>query len=188
MVNENLASAVRDAARINMADLTIDMLRQQRPDIVTAIESAVDVKPRVDAARTEGEAIGRLAGAAEERTRLAAIDKLMPVGMEALRDEMKADVSVTPEKAAVRFLEASNLATENRMQGLKDADRAVAVPAAPTATGAAADQPAKLEGEAAWKAEFAKGDTGFSTEADYIAFKKADARGGVKILQGKAAA
>ena len=123
---------------------------------------------------------GAIARAAE-RERLAGIDRLMPAGMEKLRDDMKADGSVTPEKAAVRFLEASNAARDRQMQGIKDADQLTSVPASPRVDGGGQPAPAAQGGEDAWKKEFAAGKTGFVAEADYLAYKKAEARGAIRI-------
>lgn len=189
MAEKTLLEAVRDAAQVSVADMSADELRKHRPDLVSAIEASVDASPKVAAARKEGEDAGRVAGATAERERLEGIDKLMPVGMEKLRDEMKADSTVTPEKAAVRFLEASNTQTTQRLQGLKDAGKLAEVPAAPHAGGSAdAVTEQVAQGEDAWKAEFAKGQTGFENEADYIAFNKAEGRGGVRILGARSAA
>lgn len=184
MSEASLLATVRNAVAPGYAELTMAGLREYRPDLVSAIEGAIDFKPKLDAARSEG----RTEGAAAERERLNAIDGMMPPGMEKLRDEMKADGGVTADMAARRFLEAGNAARGAKLQGLKDADKTAAVAATvlSTATAAPGEQQPVLTGEAAWKAEFAKGETGFLSEADYIAFKKAEGRGGVKILQGRA--
>lgn len=177
----------KDAKAMDWKDITAESLRQNRPDLASAIEG--DVASKVTAARAEGEASGKAVGAAAERDRLAGIDKLMPVGMEKLRDELKADAGMTPERAAVRYLEAGNAALATRMQGLKDADKNAAVPAAPIASAGGGGATPKFENnEAGWKAEFAAGGTGFAAEEDFVAFKKQEAAGNVRLLTGKRAA
>ncbi len=191
----SLLATVRAAARqpekegaMNYAEITLDLLRQNRPDLVAAIETAHNITAQLAAARTEGDAAGRTA----ERERLAGIDKIAPKGMEKLAGELKADPTITPEKAAMRFLEAQNAIAAGKLQGVKDAEQLVTgINAAPT-TGAAAGagggaQPKYEQNETGWKAEFAAGGTGFVSEADYVAFKKQEAAGNVRILGRKTA-
>lgn len=190
MSTESVLASARRAAGAGYEQITVEGVREHRPDIATAIAGSRDITAELAAARREGETAGRVAGAEAERARITGIEALARPGDEALVAEMKADGKTTPEQAAMKILAAEKAKGPARLDALRTADQHAKVPASQTANPVvAAADPATpaLEGEAAWKAEFAKGGTGFEREADYVAFKRADARGGVKILTDRAA-
>jgi hypothetical protein len=77
----------------------------------------------------------RSEAATAERQRIIGIEQIAVAGHDKLVTEMKADPAVTPEKAAVRILEAEKAARGQRMAAIKGVEDEAAgkAPATPTA-------------------------------------------------------
>jgi hypothetical protein len=130
----------------------------------------------------------RGAAATEERNRILGIQAAAFAGQEALAAELIADGKTSPGEAALRFNKAEREKGGQRLHALAAADPKV--PAAPTTANPPSAEPKTTfeNNEDGWKAEYAATaalKSEFLTESDYVAFKKADARGGVKILSRK---
>jgi hypothetical protein len=132
--------------------------------------------------------------ATAERTRILGIEKNALPGHAELINTMKADPTKTPADAAMAVLQAEKASRGAQLTGLENDEGKVrnlrsestANDAVPTAS-QGSEAP---EGEAKWKADYAASQklrAEFPTEADYIGFKGAQARGGVKIFAPKAA-
>lgn len=152
-----------------------------------------ELNAAVDKARTEGHAAGRAegmkAGAEAERARILGIEKIAPAGHETLVAALKADGTTTPEQAAMKILEAEKATRGMRMRAIEEtATEAGKIAAAPSAAGAGGPAP-KASTPDEWKAEFAasaKLQQEFAAEEYYVAFKKAEAAGKVRILGRRA--
>jgi len=131
-------------------------------------------------------------GAKAERERIAAIDALAMAGHEDLIAAAKA-CGHSAAEVAVAIVGAEKAARANMLASL-DADEAKVKGLRPEpANGASAevseDKPA-LAGEALWKSEFATSQelqAEFGSEDHYLAFKRADARGGIKVMSKRIA-
>ena len=132
-------------------------------------------------------------GAAQERERLAGIDAAALPGHDQLVADMKADGSVTPDMAASRIVQAEKARRETQAQGVRDVETKTGeVAAAPSASDpvdpvvALANKPDAEKNEDDFKAEYAAGpaDINKSTtsESDYVALRKAEVSGRVKVL------
>lgn len=149
----------------------------------------------VTQAKDDGRTEGMSTGAQAERERITGIQEKarFAPGHDALVAEMIADGKTTPDQAAGRLLEASAAIRGQKAQGLADADKDVAaIAAAPRGDDPAADaaQPQVEQSEDGWKAEFGASkalQAEFATASDYVAFKRAEATGKVRILGGKRA-
>lgn len=178
-----LSTALTPAA---YAELTIEGVRANRPDLLTAIENGRNVTPLLDAARVEG---AKLEGA--RISGIYAKGKLLG-GHDELVQAMIADGLTTPDQASTRLLEANAATLGKRAQGLKDAETALkggnGLNAAPSA-GVAAAATSVAQTPEGWKAEYAASaalQAEFGSEAGYLGFKKAEAGGKVRILTGRA--
>lgn len=130
----------------------------------------------------------RTEGAALERARITGIEAHALPGHEKLIAEMKADCSVTPDMAAGRILAAEKTARGAQLQGIKDVESATGkMLAAPSSAPAAAPTVEKGTTPEAWKAEYeasSKLQSEFATADDYVALKKAEAGGKIRVLGG----
>lgn len=131
-------------------------------------------------------------GAKAELDRIAGIEKAALPGHEKIIAAHKADASKTPADAMQAVIEAERASRGKHLAAL-DTDEAKvkglrSEPANGTET--ETNKPGYgLEGDAKWKAEYAglkDLQAEFLTEAAYLGFKRADARGAVKILNTKA--
>lgn len=181
-MTESMLAAVQAAAQGDTvaaaaapAPLTIETLRASHPVLCAVLEAE---------------------GAAAERARIQGVEAQMLAGHGELIARLKFDGKTTPEQAAVQVLAAERAHAANRKASL-DADEAkmkgLASEHGP-ANGPASDKPAApgagLEGEAKWKAQYAadaKLQGEFRSEGNYIAFKKSEAAGLVRIARGKVA-
>lgn len=176
MRNQGMMAAVALAAGLNevaAADIAVDaaFLSTHFPDLVSGF-------------KTEG--------ATAERERIAAIDAAALPGHEALVAKAKAEgmtagdfalAVVAAERSARASMAASLDTDEATLKGLRSE------PANGVATKTPQDQPA-LTGEALWKSEFAasqKLQGEFASEEGYLAFKRAEARGGIKVMSPRTA-
>lgn len=132
-------------------------------------------------------------GAKAERERIAAIDALAMPGHEALVDKAKAE-GMTAADLAVAMVGAEKASRQKMLDSLM-ADEFVVKGLRPEpANGAAAEsteeQKPALAGEALWKSEFAGSadlQAEFGSEDNFLAFKRADARGGIKVMRARTA-
>lgn len=139
----------------------------------------------------------RTEGVTAERTRILAIEGHALAGHEALIAEMKADPAITADMAAVRLLNAEKTIRAGQLAAVKDVEKVTgAVAAAPLAAAVTRieEHPAKTEAASTpdgWKAEWegSKQLQGEFAQADhYVAFKKAEAGGRIKVLGNKKSA
>lgn len=87
--------------------ITAAMVREQFPAVAEELRAEGVASVNV----AEIEAAARVAGATAERERMASIDALSMPGTEALVAELKADASMTAEKAGLKILEAFRAGT-----------------------------------------------------------------------------
>lgn len=126
-------------------------------------------------------------GADAERSRIAAIESASLPGHDAIVAAHKADPSKTAGDMALAIV-AAEKETRKAMIAALDADEVKlkglrSEPA--NGIAAATSENAGLTGEALWKSEYSVSSglqAEFPSEADYSAFKKAEARGGIRIL------
>jgi len=131
----------------------------------------------------------RAEGAEAERSRIAAIDDAALPGHEALVAAYKADTSKSAGDLALAIV-AAEKASRAQMLASLDADEAKMKGLRPEpANGAAAETPQEqkpaLSGEALWNTEYATSQdlqAEFGSEDHYLAFKRADARGGIRVM------
>lgn len=177
---QTLLGAVQEAAMNNTADPATTAAAPAAPVAMTAERLRAD-HPGLIAEMCA-------AAATTERERVLGIQAAAFAGQEALASELIADGKTSPGDAALRFNKAEKDKGGQRLTALAASDPKV--PAAPTT----ANPPAPVSAtsyeqtEEGWKAEYAAKPelkSEFVTEADYVAFKKADARGGVKVLARK---
>lgn len=134
----------------------------------------------------------RAEGAQAESARIAGIDKIgvWMKGHDALIAEMKADGRTTPEQAAMRVTAAEGAMREHQLEGIQGVENLTGkVAAAPTAQGSDGGDAPKPATPEAWAAEYAASDalkSEFATSEQYVAFKRAESEGRVKVLHRKA--
>lgn len=138
---------------------------------------------------------GRTAGAAAERDRLAAIDAAAIPGHDALIAKLKADSTVTAGVAALQILAAERnvrVAASEKLAAEAPAPLQL-VPSA-TVRPSAADQQAKKDAsmsvedrcKAAWDSGDAQIRADFTDLGAFTAYTKAQERGAVKVIGGRA--
>ena len=156
---------------------TVAQLEAAHPDLVTQIRAA---------ARSEGVT----AGAEAERARIAGIQAHAMPGMGELVAEMVADGKTTPDQAAGRILGAHKAGLGKQAQAIADVERVTNVvtpsPAASLGNGKA---PVAQTPEG-WAAEYdASADlqAEFTSREAYVALRKAEAAGKVRVLNTRAA-
>ena len=184
MTKSALLASVAAAAGLSAesGDITVDagFVKKHFPDVASALIS-------------EGKAEGAKAGADGERARIAGIEAAALPGHEKIIAAHKADPSKSPADAAMAIIAAENAARGSQKAALDKDEQQVKVgsePANPAPASTSAAKPEGLEGEAAWKAEFAGSKSlqaEFGTEATYLALKRAEASGSVKRLKNRAA-
>lgn len=131
-----------------------------------------------------------IAGATAERTRILGIEALgaQMKGHEKLIAELKADASVSPEQAAVRIIGAENVARAQQLNGIKAVEDATGRvnPAPKSGNDDANHRATKATTPDGWKAEYEGSDalkSEFAGAEQYVAFKKAESEGRVKVLR-----
>lgn len=133
----------------------------------------------------EGEKAGRIAGAAAERDRLAGIDAAALPGHEKLVAECKADPACTPGDAALKINAAERAKLAAAHQSIKAVEGETDKVAASPAGDRRQDQQPKATTPDGWKAEWqasAELQREFAAVEDYVALKKAEASGVVKVF------
>lgn len=162
--------------------ITMETLLAEAPALAEALRAEgrelalAEQEKLIDAARAEG----REAGATAERERIQAVEAQLIPGHEALINTLKFDGRTSGPEAAVKVLAAEREQRE-RMADDRRADAPDPVPFAPDAE----DKPAPASVEDAAKAEWdadadLRAEFGDNFET-YLAWKKADAAGRVKI-------
>lgn len=177
MSKDGMLAAVATAAGLNEEEA-------KKVDI-----NATFIKQHFNAVATE--LIGE--GAKAERDRIIGIEKAAMPGHDAIIKAHKADSGKTPADAALAVIAAENATRTSRLDALDKDEKQVNTIRSETATVEPGNKApgAGLEGEPKWKAEWAADENlraEFTNETTYLAFKKAEARGGVKVLRGKASA
>ena len=166
-----------DKSQTQLPEITLDFLRANHTDIVTALVE-------------EGRQEGSRSGAEQERARIKAVkDQLIP-GHEELINTLMWDGKTTGEQAAVQILAAEKVLREKKLEDLgADAPDAVAHAVPPgsgeeTAKTEDASLPIEERAKAEWDkdrslhAEFGDYDT-------YLAYRKAEASGKFMVLGKK---
>jgi hypothetical protein len=155
-------------------------------DAAFASGRAEGLKDVAEALKTEhaaGVAEGQLAGSIAERERIQAVEAASLPGHEALSQTLKFDGQTSGPEAAQAVLTAEKQVRERRLAGLKaDAPLPVADAVAPPAPEAVeATLPLEERAKLAWDREPDLRDefTGFGA---YLAYRKAEAAGNVRIL------
>ena len=184
------AGPTEEPLTMEWKDLTAEGLRQNRPDLIQAIEGGHDISAQLAAARQEGAETAGPAAAKAERERIAAIQAAAFAGQETLAAELIADGRTTAAEAALRFNQDLKAKGPDHVAALRAMDAHARVPANPTGGASAATTEAVPQTDDGWKAEFnAQTPAGaalraeFGAEANYLAFKRADAGGKVRILK-----
>jgi len=156
------------------------------PDIVGQIRSESAAAASVTLNET-ALAAARLEGAETERKRVAGIEAAALPGHEKLLAELKADGSVTPEAAAMRFINAEKTARAGQAQAIIDVEKATGKVKATTTT--STTQPAANTPEG-WKAEFEKSpelQEEFGSADRYVTYQQGVANGRIRRLTQRSA-
>jgi len=129
-------------------------------------------------------------GAKAEQARITGIEAFAGLGHDKIIAEHKADPSKTALDTGFAFAAAQRATLAKQVANLEEDEGKVKGIRSETANSSAAEKPAGygLVGEPKWTAEFGSSQdlqAEFSTEARYLAFKKAEAAGTVKILRNK---
>ena len=164
-----------------------------KPTGAPAADTAGITKAELDTAvaaaraegKTEGLTEGNAVGAAAERERIKAIQSAAFAGQEALAASL-IDKGTSVGEAALA-LNADHKAKGAHLEEIASMDKQLSGVKGAPAAGGDGGRTTFEQNEAGWKAEFAAGKTGFVDEASYVAFKKAETGGRVKILSSKAA-
>lgn len=135
----------------------------------------------------------RASGAKAERERILGIEKAALPGHEKLIADLKYDGNKSAADAALAIIEAEKAKRATRLAALDTDETLVNGLRSEPANGQEEPKPAStnLTGEAAWKAEFegsADLQREFRTEAQYLAFKRAEMRGAFKLMTKRNAA
>jgi len=151
----------------HMEPITVEIIQEKHPAVAAHFH---------DAGKVAGLAEGKQQGVETERARIKGIRAAMLPGMEAVCFEL-IELGVSAEEAGKTF----------KARKLTDITNA-----APKTTGggsddASGDDLAHLAGDERWKAEWAQNRGGvrdeFTSEAAYLAFKKAETAGRARIFQ-----
>lgn len=133
-------------------------------------------------------------GKATETARIAGIEAAFMPGHEAIIKAHKADPAKTPHDAAMAVIHANNALLGKQVENLKADESQVKNLKSETANDALPAKKAdesKLEGDEKYKAEWATGKPraeGFADEKSYLAQRRAEDRGAVKVLKTRATA
>lgn len=136
----------------------------------------------------EGRKTGFADGAKAERERILGIERVAIPGHDALVAELKADGKTSPAEAAMKINETEKLTRERRLEAIRKDGLAPAPAAAPTASGdpkpTAEDANAPIENraKATWESD-PKVREEFVSFESYLAFRKAEASGRVRVLR-----
>lgn len=172
---------------------TIEELTERYPSLVAEIRTQTR-QEGLEAGKEAGTKEGRTAGyqdglttgAERERTRIKAVRAQHLAGHEKLIEACMFDGSTTGEQAAAKVLEAERTKRGQTLEALY----AEAPKPVPASEGSDAPSPSGGN-EASWKAEWERNIGGvqqeFTSEAAFLAFQRADARGGIKILTKRVA-
>lgn len=172
MTTSGMMAAVAAAAGIGALaaeNVTIDaaFIAQHFPDIAAGLKAE---------------------GAKAERERVLGIEKASMPGHEKIIAAYKADATKTPADAAFAVLAAEQAARAGQLQALDKDEQSMRGLRAEPANGVdpkaerEGSEP-KPEGEPKWKADYAssgKLQKEFASEAEYLAYMRAEARGGIK--------
>ncbi|MEC9434488.1 MAG: S49 family peptidase [Pseudomonadota bacterium] len=183
------AAAATKEVPMNWESLTTAALREHRPDLASEIsDAAADAarsaaesaaQSRVDAAREEG--------ATAERARLAAIDEAAMPGHDDLVAAAKADPKATAGDLALQIVKAEKAKGGDHLASREAADRESRVQPAPTAGAKSAPSgDVEATARAEWEAS-ADLQAEFPNVGAYVAFKKAEAKGRVRLVSKPAA-
>lgn len=169
------ASAAQETP-MDWASLTLAALREHRPDLVTAMETAAT--QAATAAQTQAVADA----AAAERARILGIEDIDDGSHPDLVSAAKADGKTTPEQLAFAIMKAEKNAGSDLLKTRAEADTTAAVPpAAPRTTTGRPTGSIEDQAKAEWdrdgdlRAEFKDNFT------SYLAFRKAEASGSARI-------
>jgi signal peptide peptidase SppA len=132
----------------------------------------------------------RTSAATAERDRILGIEAIATAGHADLVSKLKADGKTTPAEAALQILGAEKQIRSGAKSAIENVETTTSkVAAAPSAAGTGADAPKAATPEQ-WKEEYAKSDSlkqEFATGEQYVAFKKAEASGQIRVLHKKSA-
>ena len=147
--------------------ITLEELASNRPDLVTALQSA---------------------GATSERERIQSIESLTLPGHEALVEQLKFDGKTSGPEAAVAVLQAEQKTGAAALAALvadapAPAPSAEAPPATPLAYAEDEASPIEDRAKATWDHDAAI-RAEFGSVESYTAFRKAEAGGRFKVLSG----
>jgi len=164
--------------RFNMElkDLTLATLREQRADLVSELLASADVKVMLASA------------AKHERERITGIQSAMFPGQEALAAQLIEDGSTSIGDAALAFNKAERAKGGQQLGAIEAMDKHVQVPGAPTVQQPGTQPAAKSPDE--WKAEYQKSaelKAEFGSEAAYVAYQEGVASGRIRILASRKA-
>ena len=169
-------------ATIKTSEITRDYIAAEHPAIADAFR-----KEGEDMAKTENATAGQVSAETERERIKAVLDVGAGTDHEALAHTLAFDGKTTAAEAALKILAADKESRSNKLADLrKDAPGPVSPsgdPDAEAAAAAAANSSLPVEDQA--KAEWAKDENiraEFNTEADYVAFCKADAAGQIKVM------
>jgi hypothetical protein len=186
-------AAVHAAASASTALTPATILAQTAPGATAAPPAPAPATTTADlsAAYPDLCAAIRAEGASAERARIIGIEAHAMAGHEGLIAAMKADGTVTPDMAAGRILAAEKAARAGQLQGVQDVEKLTGVvKAAPTASATAQPSAEKASTPEGWEQEYAASpalQAEFPTKADYVAVKKAEAGGRVRVLGARTA-
>jgi hypothetical protein len=174
------------------ANLSGTALTPPAPPVVTpSAAAAATTTADLAAAYPDLCAAIRAEGASAERTRIAGIEAHAMAGHEKLVADMKADPNVTPDMAAGRILAAEKAARGQQLQAIVDVEKVTGkVAASPSSALAAPGATEKATTPEGWKAEYvasAQLQSEFASAEDYVALRKAESAGKVRVLNSRAA-
>jgi hypothetical protein len=175
------------------ANLSGTALTPPAPPVVTpSAAAAATTTADLAAAYPDLCAAIRAEGASAERSRIAGIEAHAMAGHEKLIADMKADPNVTPDMAAGRILAAEKASRGQQLQAIVDVEKvtgkvAAAPSSAPVASSTSTEKATTPEG---WRAEYAASaqlQSEFASAEDYVALRKAESAGKVRVLNSRAA-
>lgn len=188
MTKGTLAAVAAEAAEGVSKPSTPAATTAQPTKEPAAKEPEASAGPAKDSGQTSDLDAVRQQAAAAERTRLMALDAIALPGCEAIITAAKNE-GKSPEQAALEMVR------HIRESGQLDISRQMATAAAtvPTLADAPHDPVGGISGpkpkagtEEAWRAEFAASDRlqeEFASADDYVAYKKSEAAGRVRVLK-----
>lgn len=185
-----------DQVLSHLADLAASQRREKSSMTTNANQPAAPADPPATAESLAAAFPAQVAqirteAAAAERARILGVEAQSLPGHEQLVAAMKADGRTTPEQAAVAILAAEKQTGARVLAGLK-VDGQAPAPAPATgqpATPAAEDasQPLEARAKAAWDASAALQAEFGGSFTRYLAFRRADDRGSVRLFKPRAA-